>query len=158
MIDDDAIFVVELYRGAAAPAAGQQPEATASLPDRGAPWLEARRRYFALAKAVQINTPLEGEPLDDEGDVIIAIAKGVGRRVMEEHDARRAVVRCVRRMSQPRNLAVLDPGFPPDDPRSPAYDVTILTADIWIDDDGQTQGARRVPRSEQAPLRAEGER
>ena len=40
------------------------------------------RRYFALAKAVQINTPLEGEPLDDEGDVIIAIAKGVGRRVM----------------------------------------------------------------------------
>ena len=156
--DDDAVFVVELYGDDARALAGQEPVASVTLPDRSSPWLEGRHRYLALARLVQINTPPEGEPEDYEGEVIIAVAKGVGRRLMEEHQSRRAVVRCLRRMSQPRDLSVLDPGFPPENPRDRAYDVTILTADVWIDDDGQTQAARRVPRSEQAPLRAEGAR
>ncbi len=157
LLDDDVIFTIEVYREDT-PLTGQQPLATVTLPDRGSRWLEARRRYFALAKAVQMNTPLEGEPEDYEGEVIMAVAKGVGRRLMDEHDARRAVVRCIRRMSQPRDLSLLDPGFPPGDPRDPAYDVTILTADVWIDGDGRTQVARRVPKSEQAPLRTEESR
>lgn len=158
VLDDDAVFAVELYRDADAPLAQQQPLATVTLPDRGSRWLEGRRRYLALARVVQMNSPMEGEPTDYEGEVTIALAKSVGRRLMEEHQARRAVVRCLRRMSQPRDLALLDPGFPPDDPRDAAYDVTVLTADVWIDDDGRTQGARRVARSEQAPLRTEAPR
>ena len=87
-----------------------------------------------------------------------AIARSVGRRLMNEYGSRRAVVRCLRRMSQPRDLADLNPGFPPQDPEAAAYDVTLLTADVWIDDDGQTQFARRASRSELAPLRPESPR
>ena len=156
--DDDAVFIVDLYGSGDMPLDGQQPLASVTLPDHQSRWLNSRRRYLTLARQVQINTPPEGEPGEYEGEVIIAVAKGVGRALLEEHQARRAVVRCVRRMSQPRDLAALDPGFPPDNPRDAAYDVTILTADVWIDVDGQTQAARRVPRSEQAPLRTEGPR
>jgi hypothetical protein len=155
VLDDDAVLTVELYRHADAPLADQQPLATVTLPDRGSRWLDGRRRYLALARTVQINSPVEGEPTDYEGDVTIALAKSAGRSLMEEHEARRAVVRCLRRLSQPRDPAELDPGFPPEDPQDAAYDVTVLTADVWIDDDGRTQGARRVPRREQAPLRTE---
>ncbi len=53
-------------------------------------------------------------------------------------------------MSQPRDLSELNPGFPPDDPHAAAYDTTLFTADVWIDEDQETQGARRASRSELA--------
>ncbi len=154
--NDDAVLAVDLYPSADAPLARQQLLSTVTLPDRGSRWLESRRRYLALANVVQANSPTEGEPTDYEADVTITIAQGVARRLMEEHQCRRAVVRCVRRMSQPRALADPDPGFPPDDPFAPQYEVTVFTADVWIDDDGITQGARRAARGELAPLRPEG--
>lgn len=158
VLDDDAVLMVDLYRAADLPIDKQQPVASVTLPDRGSRWLEGRRRYLALARFVQLNSPQEGEPTEYEQDVTIAVAKSVGRQLMDKHQVSRAAIRCVRRMSQPRDLAALDPGFPPGDPQAPAYDVTLFTADVWIDDNGETQGARRVARSEQAPLRTGGAR
>ncbi|HZL89844.1 MAG TPA: hypothetical protein VFB96_15870 [Pirellulaceae bacterium] len=155
-LDDDAVLVADLY--ANSPVAQQQPVKTVTLPDRGSRWLESRRRYLSLARAVQTHAPADRDPDDYETLVITTVARDVGRRLLDEHKARHAVVRCVRRMSQPRLLADLNPGFPASDPRAPAYDVTVLTADVWIDEDGQTQVARRAARSELAPLRPEGAR
>jgi hypothetical protein len=157
-LDDDAVLVVDLYAAADVPVTEQQPLKTVTLPDRGSRWLDSRRRYMSLARAVQTNSPVDREPDDYETLLTTSIARDVGRRLMEEHQARRAVVRGVRRMSQPRRLADLNPGFPAGDPQAPAYDVTVLTADVWIDEDGQTQTARRAARSELAPLRTEGAR
>lgn len=157
-LDDDAVLVVDLYPDADLPVAEQEPLGSVTLPDRGSRWMEARRRHLALAKFVQINSPTEEEPDEYSAQVTIEIAKSVGRRLMEERQARRAVVRCVRRMSQPRNLAELNPGFPPENPQAAAYDTTLFTADVWIDDGQETQGARRAARSELAPLRTEAAR
>ena len=152
-LDDDAVLVADLYPDANLPVSEQQVQKTVTLPDRGTRWLESRRRYLALARAVQVNSPTDREPDDFESALATSIARDVGRRLMDENDSRRAVVRCLRRMSQPRILADLNPGFPPNNPQAPEYDVTVLTADVWIDDDGQTQVARRAARSELAPLR-----
>lgn len=155
-LDDDAVLIVDLF--ARSPIDQQQPLASVTLPDRGSRWLESRRRYLSLAREVQLNAPAERDPDEYETLVITSIARDVGRRLMAEHQARHAVVRCLRRMSQPRVLADLNPGFPPDDPRAPAYDVTVLTADVYIDPDGETQVVRRATRSELAPVRREGAR
>jgi hypothetical protein len=80
----------------------------------------------------------------------------VGRGIIVENRLEngkfpRAVVRCVRRMSQPQNLAELNAGFPPD-PTAAAYNITLYTADVWIDEDDQTVIVKRAARNEQAPL------
>lgn len=154
--DDDAVLLVDLYPDAESPIAGQALLKTIQLPDDESPWLESRRRYLALAKIIQVNAP-EGEDAEQYQDELAAeIARGVGRRVIEENRIEhgkgpRAVVRCVRRMSQPRLLAELDPGFPPDRPTDAAYDVPLYTADVWIDEDGQTIIVKRAARNELAP-------
>ena len=153
--DDDAVLIVELYPDADSPLESQTRVATAQLPADESRWLEERRRYLALAKAVQFHSPVDEEPSDFSQAQTTAIAKSVGRRLMQEHGARRAVVRCVRRMSQPRDLTALNPGFPPGDPTAAEYDVALFTADVWIDDEGQTQAARRAARAELAPLTGE---
>jgi hypothetical protein len=153
--DDDAVLSVDLYADADTPVTEQKLLKTDALPGGESRWLANRRRYLALAKVVMIHSPVDRELDDYEMQVTTEIAKDVGRRLMEENGARRAVLRCVRRMSQPRRLADLDPGFPPENPRAAAYDVTLLTTDVWIDDEGETQAARRAARSELAPLRRE---
>lgn len=152
VVDDDAVLIVDLYPDADSPLDSQTRLATARLPGGESRWLEGRRRYLALAKTVQFYSPVEEEPSEFAQAQTTAIAKSVGRRLMDEHSARRAVVRCVRRMSQPRDPTALNPGFPPDDPTADEYDVVLLTADVWIDDEGQTQAARRAARAELAPL------
>ena len=54
-------------------------------------------------------------------------------------------------MSQPFDLAALNPGFPPDRPTDPAYDATVYEADVWKDEDGQIQTQKRASRAEVAP-------
>lgn len=158
--DDDAILFVDLYPDSESPLAGQTLIKTISLPSDESRWLESRRRYLALAKIIQVNSPEGGEsdPEQQDRDARAAeVAKGVGRGIIVENALEngkfpRAVVRCVRRMSQPRDLAGLNDGFPPD-PTAAAYDVTLYTADVWIDEDGQTVIVKRSARNEQAPLR-----
>jgi hypothetical protein len=54
-------------------------------------------------------------------------------------------------MSQPLDLAGLRPGFPRDNPAASEYDVTVYEADVWLDEDGQTQVLKRAGRAEVAP-------
>ena len=154
--DDDAVLQVDLYPDADTPISEQKRLRTVLLPGNDSRWLANRRRYLDLARIVMVHSPVDREPDDYESQVATEIAKSVGRRIMDEYQARRAVLRCVRRMSQPRVLAELNPGFPPEDPASSAYDVNLFTADVWIDDEGQTQAARRAALSELAPLRRQG--
>ena len=71
---------------------------------------------------------------------------------MRENGANRAIVRCILRMSQPFDLSLLDPGYPPDDPTDPRYEITTYEADVWIDpEDGQILLIKRASRAEVAP-------
>ena len=157
--DDDAILLVDLYPDAESPVTGQTLIKTVSLPDSESRWLESRRRYLALAKIIQVNAPEGGEadPEQQNRDATAAeVAKAVGRAIIAENRLEngkfpRSVVRCVRRMSQPLRLADLDEGFPAD-PAASTYDVPLYTADVWIDDDGQTVIVKRQSRNQQAPL------
>src|SRR5436305_1401027 len=65
------------------------------------------------------------------------------------------VVRCMRRMSQPFDLAALNTGFPADRPTDPGYDATVYAADVWIDEDQQVQMQKRASRAEVAPRQRE---
>ena len=157
--DDDAILLVDLYPDSESPLAGQTLIKTVSLPADESRWLESRRRYLSLAKIIQVNSPEGGEsdPEQQDRDARAAeVAKAVGRGIIAENKLEsgkfpRAVVRCVRRMSQPQNLAELNAGFPPD-PTAAAYNITLYTADVWIDEDDQTVIVKRAARNEQAPL------
>jgi hypothetical protein len=154
--DDDAIILVDLYPDSESPIAGQTLIKTVSLPAEESRWLESRRRYLTLAKIVQVNAP-EGEEAGPERDATAAeVAKAVGRAMIVENRLEngkfpRAVVRCVRRMSQPRVLAELNEGFPPE-PTAPAYDIPLYTADVFIAEDGNTEIVKRAARNQQAPL------
>lgn len=153
--DDDAILLIDLYPDSESPLAGQAILKTVPLPAGESPWLESRRRYLALAKIIQQNAP-EGEEAGQDRDATAAeVVKAVGRGIIVENRLEsgkfpRAVVRCIRRMSQPR---VLEPNYGlPADPATTAYDVPLYTADVWIDEDGQTVIVKRAARNEQAPL------
>ena len=154
--DDDAILLIDLYPDSESPISGQKLIKTVSLPADESPWLESRRRYLALAKIIQVNAP-EGAESDPDRDATAAeVAKAVGRGIIVENRLEngkfpRAVIRCVRRMSQPRELSQLDSGFPID-PTAAAYDVPLYAADVWIDEDGQTVIVKRNSRNQQAPL------
>jgi hypothetical protein len=145
--DDDAWLVAELYPDADQPVSAQTALETVQLPGGGTNLLGERRRWFRLAQMLATSA----EPEVEDDDVSAEIARSVGARLMRESGARRAAIRCVRRMSQPFNLAALNPGFPPDRPTDPAYDVTMYEADVWIDEDGQAQVLKRASRAEVAP-------
>lgn len=151
-MDDDAWLVVDLYADAAKPVAGQEPQASITLPAEGNRWLESRRRYLRLARILAASA----DPETENEDVSSEIARAVAARLMREQDAKRAVLRCVRRMSQPLDLASLNPGFPPDRPTDPAYQVTLYEADVWIDEDGNPQVLRRASAAEVAPRQTTG--
>jgi hypothetical protein len=145
--DDDAWLVIDLYPSAEQPVAEQQLAQTMQLPADGSRWLDNRRRGFQLAKLLAASADRETE----NDDVTSEIARAVGSWAMRQTNNGRAVVRCIRRMSQPFDLAALNPGFPPDRPTDPAYDATVYEADVWKDEDGQIQAQKRASRAEVAP-------
>ncbi len=154
--DDDAILLVDLYPDSESPVSGQTLLKTVSLPSEESRWLESRRRYLALAKIVQVNAP-EGEEAGPERDATAAeVAKAVGRadhlrKSTGKRQVSPAVVRCVRRMSQPRVLAELNEGFPPE-PTAAPYEIPLYAADVFIAEDGNTEIVKRAARNQQAPL------
>jgi hypothetical protein len=147
-IDNDARLVVDLYADPDLPAASQPLLKTIVLPQGGTNWLGDRRRYFALGKIVAMNSQPENEMDETTGE----IARAVGARVMRENGAGRSIVRCIQRLSQPLDLTLLNPGFPPDNPLDPRYEVTTYEADVWIDPaDNQVLLIKRSSRAEVAP-------
>lgn len=146
-LDDDTWLAVDLYADANQNVASQPLLDTVRLPQGGTNWFGERRRYFRLAQFLAANADPESENDDITGE----IARSVGGRILRESKAGRAVVRCVRRFSQPFNLAALNPGFPPDRPKDSAYEQVIYEADVWIDEDNQVQVLKRASRAEVAP-------
>lgn len=146
--DDDAWIAVDLYASADQPVERQEVAARKRLPSDGSNWLENRRRGIQLAKLLAERGEAEG---DDDLEVASEIAKGVGHWAMANTGNQRAVVRAFRRMSQPFDLATLNPGFPPERPTDSAYDATVYEADVWIDEDQQVQVQKRASRAEVAP-------
>jgi len=146
-LDDDTWLVVDLYPSADQPVAQQQIASTLRLPEGGSRWLGNRRRAFQLAKLLAASADRENE----NDDITSEIARSIGGWAMRQSTNKRAVVRCLRRYSQPFELAALNAGFPPDRPTDPAYDSTVYEADAWIDEDGQVQVQKRVSRAEVAP-------
>jgi hypothetical protein len=149
-IDDDTWLVIDLYPSADEPVVQQQVAQTLRLPQGGSNWLGNRRRTFQLAKLLAVNAD-PPPPLVENDDVTSEIARGVGGWTMRATGNHRAVVRCVRRFSQPFDLSTLNPGFPPERPTDPAYEMTVYEADVWIDEDKQIQVLKRSSRAEVAP-------
>lgn len=146
-LDDDTWLVIDLYASADQPVTQQQVATTLRLPEAGSNWLDNRRRGFQLARLLAASADRESE----NDDITSEIARSVGGWAMRQTSNHRAVVRCLRRMSQPFDLATLNPGFPHDRPTDPAYDTTVYEADVWIDEDQQVQVQKRVSRAEAAP-------
>ena len=105
--DDDTWLVIDLYPSAEQPVAQQQAAKTVRLPEGGSNWFDNRKRAFQLAKLLAN----AAEPGNENDDFSGEIARSVGGWAMRTTDNHRAVVRCVRRMSQPLDLATLNPGM-----------------------------------------------
>jgi hypothetical protein len=146
-IDDDTWLVIDVYPSAEKPVDQQTPVATLRLPDTEGRFGLRRRQAMQLARWLA----LHADPEVENEDLTSEIARAAGSYGMRKSQAERAVVRCVRRMSQPFDLATLNPGFPPDRPTDPAYDLTVYEADVWRDEDGEVQVLRRATRAEVAP-------
>jgi hypothetical protein len=146
-VDDDTWLVIDVYAMADQPVDQQEIVRTVRLPEAGSNWLSERWRAFQLAKLLASNA----DPENENDDVTGEIARSVGGWAMRQSHAARAVVRCVRRMSQPYDLSTLNPGFPRENPTDPAYDATVYEADVWIDEDKQVQVQKRATRAEVAP-------
>jgi hypothetical protein len=146
-VDDDTWLVIDLYASADQPVATQTLAKSLQLPEAGSNWLTERRRGFALARLLAA----AADPENENDDLTGEIARSVGGWAMRQTKNQRAVVRCVRRMSQPFDLAALNPGFPPERPSDPAYDTTVYEADVWLDEDKQVQVQKRASRAEVAP-------
>jgi hypothetical protein len=115
-------------------------EFTIALPD-------AKRRYRTLSSEMVYN-------LDESEDAnrLTEIAKAAAAFGLRRHGADTGVLRLKHHMSQPRLLANLQAGFPPD-PLASQYIVTRYEADVLLDDDGEVQLVKREDRSQVAPVR-----
>jgi hypothetical protein len=146
-VDDDSWLEIDLYASAELPVAQQERAATTRLPAPGSNWLGERRRGFTLAKQLAA----AADPENENEDLTSELARSVGAWAIRQSQNQRAVVRCIRRMSQPFDLRALNPGFPPEDPKAAAYQMTVYEADVWIDEDQQVQVQKRASRAEVAP-------
>jgi hypothetical protein len=147
--DDDATFALDLYPEGDAPVAQRQLIKTIVLPHGGSNWLGERLRTIMLARQLAYFAG----PEVDRDDLAAEIAKRVGSRVMRDHGARHAVLRCTRRLSQPLDLSTLLRDFPPDNPAAPVYDERVYEADVFFDEDNEPQAIRRQAAAEVAPRR-----
>jgi hypothetical protein len=152
--DDDATFSLDLYPAGDVPVAQRPLIKSVSFPEPGSNWLGERRRAIRLAQQLAYFA----DPEVDRDDLAAEIARGVGSRVMREHGAQAAVLRCTRRLSQPLDLTTLFRDFPADNPAAPAYDELVYEADVYFDEDGQVQAIRRQAAAEVAPRRTSGPR
>jgi hypothetical protein len=150
--DDDTWLAIDLYASADQSVDQQSVALRMRLPEGGSRWLEERRRAIRLAKLLAERAESES---DVDQDTASEIARTVGRYAMQHSGNKRAVIRVVRRLSQPYDLSALNPGFPPERPLDPVYEMTVYEADAWIDEDNQVQVLRRASRAEVAP-RASG--
>jgi hypothetical protein len=147
--DDDAVIEIDLYPDVEQLVARQGRITTERIPGDGSRWLDQHHRGIALGKRLAFY----GDPEIGDEEVSSRIVRSIGARMMREENARGALVRSVRRLSQPLRLATLFPEFPRDDPAAPEYDQVLYEAEVWIDEDGEVQANRTVAAAEAAPRR-----
>jgi hypothetical protein len=157
--DEDAVFTLDLYPAGDVPVAQRTLIKTVTLPESGSKSVVTgltpeRLRTIMLARQLAFFA----DPEEDRDDLAATIAKGVGSRVMREHGARAAVLRCTRRLSQPLDLSTLLRDFPADNPAAPAYDELVYEADVYFDEDNEVQALRRQAAAEVAPRRTSAPR
>lgn len=151
-LDDDTVFVIDLYARGDLPASGQPLAATVRLPTGGSNWFGDRERYFRLARLLA----WYADPDNENDDITGEIVRSVGARIMHETGNKRAVLRCIRRESQPPPTVPLNPGYPEDEPTNPAYEQLVYEADVWIDEEGvlvqkRSAAAEVAPRQTNPP-------
>ncbi|WP_254508308.1 hypothetical protein [Anatilimnocola floriformis] len=144
---DDVVFVVDLYADGDKPVSAQKLLKSVTLPDRGSKLLDEQKRYFKIGRIMALGS----DPQNPQDDTTGEIARAFGKRIMEENDARRCVIHCIRRRSQPMNLEEMGTGFKRDDATDRSYDVMIYEADVWLDEDNQVQAIKRSAVNEVAP-------
>ena len=147
--DDDAVIEIDLYPDVEQLVARQGRIKTVRIPGAGSRWLDEHHRGIALGKRLAFYA----DPEFGDEEVSSRIIRSIGARMMREGDARGALVRSVRRLSQPLRLETLYPEFPRDNPAAPAYDQLLYEAEVWIDEDGEVQANRTVAAAEAAPRR-----
>jgi hypothetical protein len=92
----------------------------------------------------------------DRDDLIALFAKTIGTRVMQDRGFDHVFVRVQHKSPQPLDLATLLPGFPPENPDAAAYYDLVYEAEVWIDEDGETQVLKRASGRDAAPTSQAG--
>ncbi|MFO0885687.1 MAG: hypothetical protein U0894_16125 [Pirellulales bacterium] len=151
---DDCFFEVEVYPSAEQPPQDQSLAALVTLPQEESRYGEERRRIFALARTMASNLPSGRDAFPEEEVAAAAAARGVVQSVLAEKQGKRAVVRLIRRESQPLDLADLNETLPPEDPTAPEYQTELFVADAWVTEDGEIELVKRaISASQVAPLK-----
>jgi hypothetical protein len=139
--DEDATLRIDLYPDGQLPLARQKLLATVEFPTPNASrWLPDHQRSMRLVRRLAIYAD---EETGDE-NLSSMIARDIGARVLREHGAGRAVVRCTRHGS--RGLRA---GEEPED-------ALVYEADVWIDETGKAEVVKRLSAAEVAPGRTKG--
>lgn len=151
---DDCFFEVEIYKDEDRPPQDQSLSAMVTLPQEESRYGEERRRLLSLARTMASNIPTGRDAFPEEEVAAATAARGVAQSTLTERDGKRAVIRLIRRESQPLDLADLNETLPPDDPQAEEYQTILYEADAWISSDGEVQLVKRAANASQvAPLK-----
>jgi hypothetical protein len=118
-----------------------------NLNEAALPLPDARRRYRTLASEMVYSM---GEGTENENR-LGQLARAAAAYGLRKWDAEVGVLRLKHHLSQPRLLANLQPGFPPD-PTAEPYLMTSYEADVLLDDEGEVQLIKREAKNQVAPV------
>ena len=135
-LGDDCYFEIDLFADPNLAAGQQKRVQVLVLPQAESRYGAERRRLLNLGQIMSFNVPATGEAQPHEDAITAAIAKGIGQFAMQSTGTKRAVVKVIRRTSQPLLLDDILPGFTKDNPQAPEYNETFYTADVWFDGSG----------------------
>lgn len=136
--DEDATLRIDLYPDGQLPVARQKLLATVEFPSPHlSRWLPDHQRSMRLVRRLATYA----DDVSGEENLSSMIARDIGARVLREHGAGRAVVRCTRHGSQG-----LRAGEEPED-------ALVYEADVWIDETGKAEVVKRLSAAEVAPGR-----
>lgn len=115
------------------------------FPAPGSNWSAERRRGFRLTKQL-------GSLAEEQDDNLAAeFARNFAIPLMGQPGVEKVVVRCKRRLTQPLHLEDLLAIYSREDATHAAYDRVVYQADIYRDEDGFVQVAKRSSTLEVAP-------
>lgn len=106
------------------------------------------QRHKALARLLAVMAYLP----DNEGDPrALAIARAIGRHVMDEHDVQAVTVRCLHRRPASRVVEPNEAAQNPADPLAGEYFQAIYEANVLYTGEGRVEGLKILGPGEVAP-------